>query len=149
MKTRDALLDRSHRDLEHARSVVSRQEREIENLKAQLTKARMIQDTKSALESPSLIKTAASARISPPIYHGARQSAFPAEKENLNYLSTGTKLPTSRFGFDSAAGRSPAASAERSGHLANGVHDWKNAADLTAKLRERIDLMKKADSHRI
>lgn len=149
-KTKDTMLDRSQRDLEQARLQLNRYEREIESLKSQLTKARIIQDNQSVLESPSLSQRSASPRVSPPIYNGSRPSTYTAtaEKENRGYLSAGMKSSglNGRTGTDSNA-RTPGIEAT-SGQLAGGVHDWKNAADLTAKLRERIESMKRAEKQR-
>lgn len=144
MKSKDALMDKMQRELDHARYQMGKYEREIENLKSQLSSARIIRDNQSLLDSPAASQRGTSP-LSPPAHHTPRIPVYKMsdEKENRD----GTVLQKSGHVSMTAAElgiQSPAGSAQ----LAGGVQNWKNAADLTAKLRERIEQMKRADSRR-
>lgn len=155
MQTKNAQLDKAQREVEQARQQMLRYEREIETLKSQLTKARLIQDNQSILDSPSLPRRSLSPRKSPTYGSGNRSVA---EKEN-HYDSQATKsLMNSRTPSttDVVGSRTPVGGAigsnnidggvaDPNGSLAGGASNWKNAADLTARLRERIESMKRAE----
>lgn len=142
-KSTEAMLDRSQRDFEQARQQLHRYEREVESLKSQLTKARMIQDNQAMLESPSLSQRSTSPRISPPSYPSSRPFTSLEGKENRYTSSIGkSSIPSAENGHASTVSTDP------NGQLAGGVQNWKNAADLTARLRERIESMKRAEKQR-
>lgn len=143
-KTKNAMLDKSQRDLEQARRQIGRCELEIENLKAQLTKARYIKDNQAVLESPSIPRRSTSPRKSPPVYNTSQQ--YSAEKENRVEYSDSSKTGIRTMSAAELGIKSP--SIETNGSLAGGTQNWKNAADLTARLRERIESMKKAERQR-
>ena len=144
MKAKDAMLEKVQRDLDKARHQLKRYEREIESLKSQLSSARIIRDNQSMLESPGAPHRGASP-LSPSL-NNSRMSAYnPAEEKENKYASSIAK-PSHRSMTAAELGiASPAAGSQ----LAGGVQNWKNAADLTAKLRERIEQMKRADGKRV
>lgn len=150
-QTKNAQLDKAQRDVEQARQQILRYEREIETLKSQLTKARLIQDNQSILESPSLPRRSLSPRKSPTYGVG---NLSVAEKENhyddqpaKSLLNSRTASTTDVVGTRTPGGTT-STSTETNGSLAGGASNWKNAADLTARLRERIESMKRAERQR-
>lgn len=149
-RSTDVVLDRSQRDLEQTRQQLNRYEREIESLKSQLTKARIIQDNQSVLESPSLSQRSASPRISPPVvYASSRPFATTSDEKENRYASSTVKSSFASSSENGGGGvRSSVATETNNGQLAGGVQNWKNAADLTARLRERIESMKRAEKQR-
>jgi multidrug resistance efflux pump len=145
-KAKDAQLDKAHRDMDQARHQLNRFEREIESLKSQLTKARLIQENHAVTESPSASNGSLSPYKSPVNYANGRSYAFTDEKENRYSSIPKTSSTAGHRTMTPAELGISIPSAETSVYSAGSVQNYKNAAELTARLRERIDSMKRATS---
>ncbi|BFZ57087.1 hypothetical protein PYCC9005_004137 [Savitreella phatthalungensis] len=142
------------RDLQAARLLGSKYEREIEALKAQLAGVRHVR---------SQAFDAVPVSISPPPHAPASPARTHAsdEKENLRFsrLPQGkpTSIPSPQRPSSSSANHTPSHHAQSApqpqpqpptGGVSAAKADFANAANLTAKLRERIEQMKRNDEAR-
>lgn len=148
VKSKDAALVKCQRELDQARQQINRFEREVDSLKTQLAKARIIQDNQSVLESPPTSQRTMSPMKSPPMHDNSSQATkYEAPEGKENNFPHKTKeilehrLPSSLVSNGSLTTASNGQS--------NTEQNFQNAAELTARLRAKIESLKRGDKQRL